>query len=144
MSPSSKALILLVEDSADDAFFFRWALERSRDAAELIHAIDGASAIRALEQVRAPDGQRKEGCPDIVFLDLKMPVVSGFDVLTWMREHPFHPPLDLAVLSGSNREADILRAKSLGVAAFYTKPLRPESLASHLSAWRAKTDLVAV
>lgn len=144
MASPSTPLILLVEDSADDAFFFRWALERSLDFAELIHATDGASAIRILEQARASDGRRMPGCPDIVFLDLKMPVVSGFEVLTWLREHPFHPPLDLAVLSGSNREADITRARSLGVAAFYTKPLRANSLAAHLGAWRAKCDLVPV
>lgn len=142
MPSSQKPLVLLVEDSADDAFFFGWALARSGDSAELLHASDGGAAIRILDQARAPDGQRKAGCPDIVFLDLKMPVVSGFDVLIWLRERPFNPPLDLAILSGSNREADITRAKSLGVASFYTKPLRPSGLASHLTAWRANPDLV--
>jgi CheY-like chemotaxis protein len=137
-------IIFLVEDSPDDEFFFRSALTRTGFLSELLHAPDGASAIRRFEESREPDGARRQGCPDLVFLDLKMPVVSGFDVLTWLRKHPINPPLDVAVLSGSDRPQDMALAQSLGASVFYVKPLSAERLAGHIKAWRAKQGAVAV
>lgn len=122
----------------DDEFFFRRALERSQVSAELTYAEDGAAAIRLLEEVRGKDGGRRPGCPDVIFLDLKMPVVSGFDVLVWLGEHPFDPPLDVAVLSGSDRASDIARAKALGASGFYIKPFSPGCLKDHLQGSRAQ------
>ena len=136
-------IVFLVEDSPDDEFFFRSALTRTGLACELLHAPDGASAIQFFEAARSADGTRRAGCPDIVFLDLKMPVVSGFDVLTWLRRNPFNPPLDVAVLSGSDRTQDISLAQSLGASMFYVKPLSAERLAGHIRAWQAKRRSVA-
>lgn len=142
MRDTRTPLILLVEDSVDDEFFFRWALERSGVSADLIHAPDGAAALSLLREARDEDGGRREGCPDLVFLDLKMPVVSGFDVLAWLRENPFVPPLDVAVLSGSDREQDIARARALGAHVFHVKPLSALGLRDHLEAWRARSGAV--
>jgi CheY-like chemotaxis protein len=137
-------VILLVEDSPDDEFFFRSALTRTGIPCELNYAPDGAAAIRHFEAVRSTDGARLDGCPDMVFLDLKMPVVSGFDVLTWLRQHPFRPPLDVAVLSGSDRAQDMALAQSLGASMFYVKPLSADRLAGHIHAWQTKQRAVAV
>ena len=139
-----KPVILLVEDSLDDEFFFRSALTRTGIPCEIVVAGDGAEALRRFDALRTPDGKRREGCPDLVFLDLKMPVVSGFDVLMWLRAHPFSPPLDLAVLSGSDRAQDIALAQSLGAPVFYVKPLSVEKLRGHLLAWQAKQHAVPI
>lgn len=135
MSASRKPLLLLVEDSVDDEFFFRATLERTGIAADVMHAPDGAVALRMLEAARDDSGRRLPSCPDLVFLDLKMPVVSGFDVLSWLREHPFDPALDVAVLSGSDRELDIVRAKALGASVFHVKPISVQRLREHLLPW---------
>jgi DNA-binding response OmpR family regulator len=137
-------IIFLVEDSPDDEFFFRSALTRTGIPCELDYAPDGAAAIRHFETVRSPEGARLDGCPDLVFLDLKMPVVSGFDVLTWLRGHPFSPALDVAVLSGSDRAQDMTLAQSLGASMFYVKPLSADRLAGHIRAWQSKQHVVAV
>lgn len=130
-----KPLILLVEDSVDDEFFFRTALDRSGVPADLVHASDGSIALRILAAARGEDGRRLASCPDLVFLDLKMPVVSGFEVLAWLRANPFVPPLEVAVLSGSDRELDIIRAKAMGASVFHVKPISPPSLREHLLPW---------
>ena len=130
-----RPLVLLVEDSEDDAFFFRWTLEKCGFPCDVIHAVDGAAAIEQLEASRA--GNR---IPDFVFLDLKIPTFSGFEVLTWIKERNFDPPLDVAVLSGSEHASDIQRAHSLGASAYYVKPLSVEQLRARYQGWLSRQE----
>jgi CheY-like chemotaxis protein len=125
--------VLLVEDSEDDAFFFRWTLEKCGLPCDVVHTVDGIAAMQHLEAVlagRAPH-------PDLVFLDLKIPSFTGFEVLAWVRERNFEPPLDVAVLSGSEHASDIQRAHALGATGYYVKPLSVEQLRTRINEWRA-------
>src|SRR5690349_12849731 len=124
-SQSPRPLVLLVEDSEDDAFFFRWTLEKCGFPCDVIHAVDGAAAMEHLAAGRPDRGGR---APDLVFLDLKIPTFTGFEVLTWIREQQFNPPVDVAVLSGSEHASDIQRAHLLGASGYYVKPLSIEQL----------------
>jgi CheY-like chemotaxis protein len=121
---SQNPLVLLVEDSEDDAFFFRWAAGKCSQRCEIIHVADGAAAIRYFEEV----AQGRARLPDLMFLDLKIPVFNGFEVLSWLRDHPFDPPLDVCVLSGSEHRSDVERAKSLGAMGYQVKPLALDQL----------------
>jgi CheY-like chemotaxis protein len=136
-SPPLRPLVLLVEDSEDDAFFFRWTLDKCQIDCEIDHAIDGAAAIQQLEAGFAVDPPRR---PDLVFLDLKIPTLSGFEVLSWIRNRHFNPPLDVAVLSGSEHASDVQRAHSLGATAYYVKPISVEQLRSRFAEWHARND----
>ena len=133
-STLQRPLVLLVEDSEDDAFFFRWTLHKCGLECDLVHAADGGAAVRHLEECLG--GAKPQ--PDLVFLDLKMPAMSGFEVLGWMRERPFQPTLDVAVLSGSEHATDVERATALGASAYYVKPISVESLRARFSAWQQK------
>jgi CheY-like chemotaxis protein len=139
MPNRSRPIVLLAEDSEDDAFFFRWTLQKSELECHLVRAEDGAQAIKVLEVAADADGQRRSDCPDLVFLDLKMPSVSGFEVLEWIQAHPFIPPLEVVVLSGSEHTNDIDRALALGASGYYVKPLSPAQLRARFSAWRERT-----
>jgi len=66
--------------------------------------------------------------PALLLLDLKMPKVDGFDVLTWLRSRPELSPLPVVVLSSSSREDDIQRARLLGAADYRVKPADFEQL----------------
>jgi CheY-like chemotaxis protein len=141
MSAESKGpIVLLAEDSEDDAFFFRWTLKKTGIKCELVHATDGLHAVRILERCVGPDGKRRVGCPDLVFLDLKMPALTGFEVLEWIRQHPFEPPLDVAVLSGSEHAIDIERAKSLGATGYYVKPISADTLRARFEGWSNRSS----
>jgi DNA-binding response OmpR family regulator len=114
--------VLLVEDSQEDVFFFERALSKSGINARLRIASDGREAVRLLGSKETPLR------PDLIFLDLKMPLLSGFDVLRWVREQHFSPPLRIIVLSGSPHEKDQRLSAELGAAEYLVKPITPEML----------------
>lgn len=130
--------VLLAEDSEDDAFFFRWTLHKCGLPCELVHARDGAEALRFLEAAADSAGQRSETCPDLVFLDLKMPALTGFEVLAWIQQHPFDPPLEVAVLSGSEHATDVERARKLGATGYFVKPISVEQLRTRFTDWHRR------
>ncbi len=118
----SKPTILLAEDSDDDAFFFERAFGRASLGCELLRASNGKIAVELLGNSPAA------GLPSLIFLDLKMPVMSGFDVLHWLKTSGLNPMPTVIVLSGSNDHADRSRALSLGAADYLVKPISPELL----------------
>jgi len=120
----SRPAVLLVEDSEDDAYFFRRAFKKAAFNCELTHVLDGDAAIRTLcEQSLHP-----ERMPDLIFLDLKMPVMNGFEVLEWIRQQPFAGSFQVIVLSGSDHQEDQERAQALGACHYLVKPIRAEQL----------------
>lgn len=123
-------VVLLVEDSDDDAFFFEHALVRSGVDCRLRHVMDGRAALRYLTAAR----EQLEPWPAAIFLDLKLPGFSGFDVLQWVREQTFDPPLKITVLSGSDHAADIAAVARLGFSDYVVKPISAELLRHRLQA----------
>jgi len=109
--------ILLVEDSEDDAFFFCRTFQMSGAGLFIHHVTDGSAAIKFLDQSCAAGS-----LPRIVFLDLKMPVMNGFELLAWMRKQTYCAQIPVVVLSGSDHQNDIDRANQLGAVCYLVKP----------------------
>jgi two-component system response regulator len=63
-------------------------------------------------------------------LDLKLPGLSGFEVLTWIRQHPKLNKTQVVVLTGSRKSLDVYRSYELGANSYLVKPVRPEDLRS--------------
>ena len=115
--------VLLVEDSDDDAFFFERAFELARTGAQLVRVVDGGAAVEYLERASSAS----DALPRLlVFLDLKLPVLSGFEVLQWIRNRD--AAVEVVVLSGSDLETDIAMAKELGAADYLVKPISPAEI----------------
>jgi CheY-like chemotaxis protein len=131
--------VLLVEDSPDDAYFFQRALIKSGAQCDLQHVSDGGAAIEFLRRV----SNRECKSPDWVFLDLKMPVLSGFEVLEWIRTQPFAGSLRVVVLSGSDQEADRERAFDLGALDYLVKPVSCADLTKRLQSLSASATIRA-
>jgi DNA-binding response OmpR family regulator len=123
MSTKSNSLVvLLVEDSEDDRFFFEHAFNHAESGARLFLAKDGIEAIEFLRNERnAPESPP---LPDVMFLDLKMPDCDGFDVLRWMKEHSLLEAVKVFILSGSSEPQDVALAKELGASDYLVKPLK--------------------
>ncbi len=121
-------IILLVEDSPDDVFFFRRAVHKSGLSAVTHLAVDGVEAMDyLLNKGRFADAVAYPP-PDIMFLDLKLPHVNGFELLEWMRRHAESPQPPVVILTSSSQPEDQERAEALGASLYLTKPPAPEQL----------------
>jgi CheY-like chemotaxis protein len=128
ISDEQPIIILLVEDSPDDVFFFRRAIHKS-GLATLTHvAADGVEAMDYLLNKGRFAERAAYPPPDIMFLDLKLPHVNGFELLEWMRRHAECPRTFVVILTSSSQPEDQERAEALGASLFLTKPPAPEQL----------------
>lgn len=114
--------ILVVEDNPIDAELTKLAVQKSNATYELIFAEDG---VEALEYFFGEDG--KSGCtnedlPVVVLLDLKLPRVSGLEVLGRLRANEKTRLVPIVVLTSSNEEKDITASYDLGANSFIRKP----------------------
>lgn len=124
-NPTTKPSVLLVEDSEDDAYFFKRTLQRSGHTCVFHRAANGAEAVEFLQTASTSSSQT---LPHVIFLDLKMPVLNGFEVLDWLRQQSFAPQVRVIVLSGSEIQNDKDRAVQLGASDYLVKPLRADDL----------------
>lgn len=126
---NSVPTVLLAEDSEDDAYFFQRAFKKSGVRCAILRVANGKQAIEILDQC----GTDSNPTPFLVFLDLKMPVMSGFDVLEWLKNSNMEPKPQVIVLSGSNDAADQARALALGAVEYLVKPITAEALRKRVS-----------
>jgi CheY-like chemotaxis protein len=119
MTEGRQPNLLLVEDSEDDFYFFSRTLQKSGMNCILHRSADGAEAIEFLETV-----SKTQSVPPIMFLDLKMPVLNGFEVLDWLQTQPFASQIRVIALSGSERQDDKDRAAKLGATEYLVKPIK--------------------
>jgi len=107
--------IVLVEDEPKDVELIGEALRRSGMANEVEVCRDGVEALDRLRRGGAPE-------PCVVILDLKLPKLDGLAVLEAMRAAPDLRDIPVVVMTGSRREADVVRAYRLGANAYVVKP----------------------
>lgn len=114
--------ILLVEDSPDDVFFMKRALKLAGVDVEqsLQVALDGQDALDYLANALA--NQPEFPRPDLILLDLRLPLVPGFDVLKWIREKESLECIPVVVLTSSKVECDMQKAYALSANSFLVKP----------------------
>lgn len=115
---SSRSGILLVEDDRDEVTVALRALERVGLDVPVKVARDG---LEALEALGLESNETSPAPPRVVFLDLKMPRVDGFEVLRRIRDNPRTSDLPVVVLSSSDRREDIARSYALGANSFLLK-----------------------
>ena len=111
--------LLLVDDSEADLYLLEAALEQHGEPLEIALAHDGEEALTVLR-----DAARGGRLPDLLVLDLNMPRMGGFDVLSAVRADPALRALRVIVFTTSTARGDELRAYELGATAFMTKPMQ--------------------
>jgi len=120
-SNTDKLKILLVEDDADDRKFFKDALEGLDLNTTLVEVVDGAACINYLSN-------DKNDKPDLIFLDLNMPVMDGFECLENIRTISEHKKTIVAIYSTSASERDIERTFNNGANIYLNKPIKLSEL----------------
>lgn len=81
MALRSLPLVVLVEDSDDDAFFFERTLRKCDIPHTYLRLGDGGAALRYLEKKMAAAANGEGTSSTVLFLDLKLPFLSGFEIL---------------------------------------------------------------
>jgi len=111
--------ILLVEDRATDIDLTRRALTRRHLLNPIQEARDGEEAIAYMS--RWDEG---EMLPVVILLDLKLPKVSGLEVLRQLKSHPIYSSIPVVVLTTSAEDHDIQKAYQLGCNSYIVKPVQ--------------------
>lgn len=114
--------ILMVEDNEDDIFLMKRALHGAAVSNPLRCVEDGQQAIDYLNGEGQYADREQFPLPAIVFLDLKLPLKSGRDVLAWMRSNPAFEHVVVLVLTSSNEPSDLQDAYRLGANSYLVKP----------------------
>jgi CheY-like chemotaxis protein len=119
----TRKTILLVEDDQNDEELTLRALRRSNIKNEVVVAHDGQEALDILfGEEKFIDGEA-DMLPAVVLLDLKLPKISGIEVLRRIRSEPRTRRLPVVILTSSRLERDRDQAYDLGVNSFITKPV---------------------
>jgi CheY-like chemotaxis protein len=120
--------LLLVEDNEDDVFLMKRALKGANVINPLFVAEDGQEALDYLAGASKFADRDSYPLPAVVFLDLKLPFISGHDVLRWIRRQKELDSLVVIVLTSSNEASDLSRCYALGANSYVVKPPTPEQL----------------
>jgi CheY-like chemotaxis protein len=120
--------ILHVEDDLNDALLFRHACNRAGASFQLRSVHDADQAMAYLRGIDAFADRKQHPFPQLILLDLKMPRLSGFDMLSWLRAEETLKHLPVIVLTSSQHEADVKRAYALGANSYLVKPAAFDAL----------------
>jgi signal transduction histidine kinase/ActR/RegA family two-component response regulator len=121
-APTSRLRVLIAEDNADAAEMLEAAISRLGHVTRV--ARDGGAAI----------SEAGEFAPDVIFLDIGLPVLNGYDVARALRAKPEFDRVHIAALSGWGQDEDRRKAREAGCDSHFTKPLSPAGLEELLAA----------
>jgi CheY-like chemotaxis protein len=129
--------ILIADDDAQDTMLVRIAVEKAALGLRLETVGDGQEAIDYLMGRSQYSDRQAHPFPSMLLLDLKMPRLSGFDVLDFVRREPGLRQLPIIIFSSSDDPKDIRRAYDAGANSYLCKPHANDDLSALLKALEA-------
>lgn len=124
--------VLLAEDNEDDLFLSKRVLAKA-GVSPVFHVADGKEAIDYLSGQGEYTDRSRHPLPAVMLLDLKMPGLSGHEVLEWLRAQPALRGLKVFVLTSSGETRDRERVEKAGAQGYFVKPLTSEHLTAILA-----------
>jgi two-component system, response regulator len=116
-------MILLVEDNPNDEALTLRALQKNNIKNTVVVVRDGAEALDWLFARGAYAGRDATVLPQVVLLDLKLPKLSGIEVLSAVREDPRTKRLPVVLLTSSKEEQDVIAGYDRGANSYVHKPV---------------------
>lgn len=115
--------ILFVEDNSDDALLTIRALVKSGFTNKLHHVKDGAAALDFMYCKDIYASRNIKVNPKLILLDLKMPKVTGMQVLEKVKSDPDFKSIPVVILTSSKEDPDIEKCYALGANSYIVKPV---------------------
>jgi CheY-like chemotaxis protein len=137
MSPANGATrldaitVLMVEDDPDDVYLTQEALAASKLRISLNVVNNG---VAALEYLRAANGYADRRRPDLILLDLNLPLMDGREVLAEVREDPAFTDIPIVILTTSKAEEDIASSYRQHANCYISKPVGIEQFRAVVAA----------
>lgn len=125
--------ILIVEDNPRDAELTLRALRKNNLANHVLIAVDGVEALDFFFCRGKYENRSFKNPPKIVLLDLKLPKVSGLEVLKVVKADERTSHIPIVVVTSSREEPDIQKAYALGVNSYVVKPVNFEQFLNAMS-----------
>jgi len=122
-------IILLVEDNPDDVDLTLRALKKNNIKSKVIIAKDGVEALDYLHGTGMHAGRDTKDQPVIVMLDLKLPKISGMEVLRDIRQNERTSLIPVVILTSSTEKKDMVEGYKLGANSYIRKPVDFEQFA---------------
>ncbi|MGQ4648304.1 response regulator [Lyngbya aestuarii] len=115
--------ILLVEDDENDVFLIKRAFRLQNSSHSLQVVQDGEIALNYLKGEEQYENRELYPLPSLILLDLKLPRLSGLEVLQWIRQQVDLKRMLVVVLTASREAPDVNRAYDLGANSYLVKPV---------------------
>jgi len=115
--------IVLVEDNAGDAEMTIRALQKNSIGNRIVHLKDGADAIDFVFRTGVYENRNADHHPKMILLDLKMPRISGIEVLKTLKSDERSRNIPVVVLTSSAEDPDIRTCYELGANSYIVKPV---------------------
>ena len=116
------SLILVAEDDANDVFLLRRAFQKAGVGCRIVDVRNGREAVNYLTGQPPYSDREQYPLPCLLLVDVKMPLMNGFELLEWLQTQPGFASLPAVVLSSSEQTADIVEAKKFGAREYLVKP----------------------
>ena len=110
----SVQFVLMIDDDEDDQMLFKQALTEVNNSVTFSTASNGYDALKKLETPPPPD---------IIFLDLNMPIMNGFECLTALKKEKRYEHIPVIIFTTANDAGTIDQTRKLGASAFFHKPI---------------------
>ncbi|QPJ65979.1 MAG: response regulator [Candidatus Nitrohelix vancouverensis] len=115
-------VILLAEDDEDDYLFFKEATNECSTNVDLRWVKNGEEALNYLLRRNSFKDPELSPTPKLIFLDIKMPVKSGLDVVPEVKQNPMTNKIPVIMVTTSNNERDVIKAYENGANSYINKP----------------------
>lgn len=120
--------ILVAEDDENDVLLLKRAFVKSGFSGKFVIVADGEEALEYLQGTGNYIDRQRHPFPSLILTDLKMPKRNGFEILSWLLQHPEWSLIPSIVLTSSPTEEDINKAYRLGANSYFVKPPDIEQL----------------